>query len=463
MYSLITSDMNGYFEKYFYNLNIAFEAVIANRFRSVLTALGIIFGVAAVIAMLAIGTGARQEILEQMKMVGVNNIIIRPLFADDDSQDETLRGRFSPGLSLSDVSSIRSIIPTVQRISPEVEINAFAMNDGIRRPVRVAGVTPDYFEVFRLGLSQGSMFTEEHIMRGTPVAIIGNNIRGIFFGNTDPIGKQIKAGNNWLTVIGVVEDRMVSDDAIENLGVSEFNNVIYTPVQTLLLRFQDRSAITLAEIQRSRRTSGMRGGNVVIVGGVAASANDQEKAQNYHQLDRITVQVENSDQLTTTSDVIRRMLIRRHNGVEDFEVIIPELLLQQEQRTKDIFNIVLGAIAGISLIVGGIGIMNIMLASVMERTKEIGIRLAVGAKKTDVIFQFLSESTLISISGGILGIFLGIGLSRGITRFTDILTIVSIESVLISFGVAATVGIIFGFMPARKAAEKDPVSSLRYE
>ncbi len=455
--------MKGYTEKYFYNLNIALEAVIANRFRSVLTALGIIFGVAAVIAMLAIGTGARQEILEQMQMVGVNNIIIRPLFAEDDSQDETMRGRFSPGLSLSDVASIKSIVPTVQRISPEVEINAFAMNDGIRRPVRVAGVTPDYFDVFRLGLSQGSMFTEEHILSGAPVAIIGNNIRGIFFGNTDPIGKQIKAGNNWLTVIGVVEDRMVTEDAIENLGVSEFNNVIYTPVQTLLLRFQDRSAVSVAEVQRARRTSGMRGANVVIVGGVAASANDEEKAKNYHQLDRITVQVDNSGQLTTTSDVIRRMLIRRHNGVEDFEVIIPELLLQQEQRTKDIFNIVLGAIAGISLVVGGIGIMNIMLASVMERTREIGIRLAVGAKKTDVVFQFLSESTLISISGGIMGIFLGIGLSRGITRFTDILTIVSIESVLISFGVAATVGIVFGFMPARKAAEKDPVTSLRYE
>jgi putative ABC transport system permease protein len=157
------------------------------------------------------------------------------------------------------------------------------------------------------------------------------------------------------------------------------------------------------------------------------------------------------------------MLKRRHNGVEDFEVIVPELLLQQEQRTKDIFNIVLGAIAGISLLVGGIGIMNIMLASVMERTREIGIRLAVGAKKSDVVFQFLSESTIISIFGGIVGIFLGIGLSRGIMRFTDILTIVSPVSVFISFGVAAGVGILFGYMPARQAAEKDPVTSLRYE
>ncbi len=447
-------------EKYFHNLNLALEAVIANRFRSMLTALGIIFGVAAVIAMLAIGNGARQEILDQMKMVGINNIIIRPIYAEDDRRDDVFEGRFSPGLTLQDVESIARIVPTVRRTSPEVQISAFAMKDGIRRPVRVAGVTPDYFEVFSLGLSRGNMFTDQHLQDGAPVAIIGNNIRAIFFGNTDPIGKQIKAGNNWLTVIGVVEDRIVTEEAMENLGVSEFNNVIYTPVQTMLLRFRDRSAVSISEIQQTRTR---RGRGAVIVTGGSGNNEDEERYQNYHQLDRVVVQVDESRQLTPTADVIRRMLERRHNQVEDFEVIIPELLLEQEQRTRDIFNIVLGAIAGISLIVGGIGIMNIMLASVMERTREIGVRLAVGAKKTDVVFQFLSESILISAAGGILGVFLGIGLSRGIMRFTDILTIVSIESVIISFGVAAAVGIIFGYMPAKKAAEKDPVASLRYE
>ncbi len=449
-------------EKYFHNLNIALEAVFTNRFRSILTALGIIFGVAAVIAMLAIGNGARQEILDQMKMVGINNIIIRPLYAEDDSRDEAMEGRFSPGLTLQDVESIAQIVPTVQRVSPEVEISMYAMKDRIRRPVRVAGVTPEYFDVFSLGLARGNMFNADQLKEGSPVAIIGNNIRAIFFGNTDPVGKQIKAGNNWLTVIGVVEDRMVTEEAVKSLGVSEFNNVIYVPVQSMLLRFQDRSVVKIDEIQQMRRGGRGRGGRIIIRTG---SSNDQEEIQyqNYHQLDRVVVQVDNSDQLIPTSDVVRRMLVRRHNGVEDFEVIIPELLLQQEQRTRDIFNIVLGAIAGISLIVGGIGIMNIMLASVMERTKEIGIRLAVGAKKTDVVFQFLSESIFISVAGGIMGIFLGIGLSRGIMRVTDILTIVSLSSVIISFGVAATVGIVFGYMPAKKAAAKDPVASLRYE
>ncbi|NLF41462.1 MAG: FtsX-like permease family protein, partial [Bacteroidales bacterium] len=184
---------------------------------------------------------------------------------------------------------------------------------------------------------------------------------------------------------------------------------------------------------------------------------------NYHQLDRIVVQVIDSEHLVSTSKVLEKMMKRRHNEVEDFEVIVPELLLKQEQRTKDIFNIVLGAIAGISLLVGGIGIMNIMLASVMERTKEIGVRLAIGATKKDVVFQFLSESTFISVFGGIIGIILGVVLSSIIKHFFDILTIVSITSVVVSFGVSAGVGILFGYMPARKAAEKDPVESLRYE
>ncbi len=449
-------------EKYFYNLNIALESVFANRFRSILTALGIIFGVAAVIAMLAIGNGARQEILEQMKMVGVNNIIIRPIYAEDGRPEEE-EGRFSPGLTLQDVESIQRIVPTVERLSPEVQISAYAMANGIRRPVRVAGVSPNYFDVFSLGLSRGKMFSDEQVEKGAPVAVIGNNIRAIFFGNSDPVGQQIKAGNNWLTVIGVVEDRMVSEDAAASLGVSEFNNVIYTPVQTMLLRFQDRSAINIEDIQISRRGGRGRGGGVVVA---SSNNNDNGEAveyENYHQLDRVVVQVAESGQLSVSADLIRRMLYRRHNNVEDFEVIIPELLLEQEQRTREIFNVVLGAIAGISLIVGGIGIMNIMLASVMERTKEIGVRLAIGAKKTDVVFQFLSESTFISVAGGIIGIFLGIGLSRGIMHFTDILTIVSLTSILISFGVAATVGIVFGYMPAKKAAAKDPVTSLRYE
>lgn len=437
--------------RYIHNLNIAVEAVIANKFRSLLTALGIIFGVAAVIAMLAIGNGARQEILAQMKMVGVNNIIIKPLVPEEGSQDQTnQRGVFSPGLTLADAASIAQVIPTVKVVCPEVQFQTFVMTEGIRRPVRVNGVTREYFEVFSLGLSQGHMFSEQQQANGETVCIIGSMVQKSLFGNREPIGQKIKCGNVWLTVIGVIEDRKVSENATKNLGITEFNNSVYVPVQTLLLRFQDRSVVSAAEIQKNRSNMG-------------ESKKDNTSVKNYHQLDRIVVQVYESDQLQSTSQVIERMMQRRHNGVVDVEVIVPELLLRQEQRTKDIFNVVLGAIAGISLLVGGIGIMNIMLASVMERTREIGVRLAIGATKKDVVFQFLSESTFISISGGLIGVVLGVVLSVVIREFFDILTIVSIDSVLVSFGVSAGVGILFGYMPAQKAARKDPVESLRYE
>jgi putative ABC transport system permease protein len=444
-------------QRYIYNINIAMDAVFANKFRSLLTALGIIFGVGAVIAMLAIGSGARQEILDQMKLVGVNNIIVRPLFAEDDAHDELLEGKFSPGLNLIDARSIQELIPGVSKISPEIEINTFGFQNGIRRPVKVAGIHPSYFELFAISLYQGNIFSEAQLESGSPVCIISNQVRALFFGNDAAVGKQIKLGNNWLTVIAVVEDRSGGGESTERLGISEFGNMVYVPVNTALLRFLDRSAVSATDIQQTRNRRGRR--QIVING----DEPEDEKTKSYHQLDRIVIQVEKSEMLSTTADVVQRMLLRRHNGVVDFEVIIPELLLEQEQRAKDIFNIVLGAIAAISLLVGGIGIMNIMLASVMERTREIGIRLAVGAKKTDVVFQFLSESVFISISGGIVGVFLGIGISRLISQFTDILTIVSLSSILISFVVSAGIGIIFGYMPAKKAAQKDPVTSLRYE
>jgi putative ABC transport system permease protein len=449
-------------QRYVYNLNIALDAVFANKFRSMLTALGIIFGVGAVIAMLAIGTGARQEILDQMKLVGVNNIIIRPVFPDDETQQELWEGRFSPGLTLNDAYSIKEIIPSVQRVSPELEISTFGFHQGIRRPVRIAGVNPEHFELFGLNIVYGSSFTDEMVGSGAPVCIISNQVRAVFFGNVNPVGRQIKVGNNWLTVMGVVEDRITGNQSVDKLGISEYGSLVYVPVQTVLLRYLDRAAVSIAEVEQERARSGRRGRQMIVIGGNNTEESDPVP-KSYHQLDRIVVQVENSELLTPTSELIQRMMLRRHYGVEDFEIIVPELLLQQEQRAKDIFNIVLGAIAAISLLVGGIGIMNIMLASVMERTREIGIRLAIGAKKTDVVFQFLSESVLISITGGIIGVFLGIAISRLIMQFTDILTIVTLSSILISFMVSAGIGIIFGYMPAKKAAQKDPVTSLRYE
>ena len=214
------------------------------------------------------------------------------------------------------------------------------------------------------------------------------------------------------------------------------------------------------EVEKVNSNKGNNSG-VIIIGGMEMSEDELDEDPDINQLSKIIVQVKETEQLSATAGVIRKMLLRRHSGLYDFEVTIPELLLKQQQRTKNIFNVVLGAIAGISLIVGGIGIMNIMLASVLERIREIGIRQAIGASRKDIIMQFLSESTLISVTGGIIGIIFGIALSKAITMMFDIKTIVSFFSILIAFGVSALVGISFGYLPARQAAEKDPVESLR--
>lgn len=440
-------------ERYWEIIQVALESVFANRSRSILTALGIIFGVAAVIAMMAIGNGARQEILDQIKLVGVNNIIVTARTEaesnnqdDDEAEGQNLRRQFSPGLTLLDAESIQEIIPTVVAVSPEVTYETQVIHDGKRMQARINGVTNEYFQVFNLQLQEGQFFTDSHLAQGSPVAVIGPSIKSKFFPLSNPIGSLIKCGNIWLRIVGVLEGRLIHDESLEDMGIQDYSNDVYAPLQTVLLRFKDRSHISESSLQTGQNNT-----------------SSSSTATNFHQLDKITVQVDDSENLAATAKVLNEMLKRRHQQLEDFEIIVPELLLKQEQRTKDIFNIVLGAIAGISLLVGGIGIMNIMLASVLERIREIGVRRAIGATRKDIVFQFLSEATLISISGGVIGILLGVIMARIITQATDILTIVSGLSILVSFGVAASVGIVFGWLPARKAAEQDPVTSLRHD
>ncbi len=456
-----------FYERYVHSLNIAVEAVIANRFRSMLTALGIIFGVAAVIAMMAIGNGARKEILDQMKMVGVNNIVITPLLeksggegnSDDEGGGQKLQKKYSPGLTLEDAESIRQIIPAVTRVSPEVKYDSYVIKEGKRSPAKLIGVTNDFFEVYNLQLYAGQYFQEQQQVNGSPVCIIGPSVKARFFSREDPLGKTIKCGGIWLTVIGVLENRAMQVDETKDLGISDYNDHIYAPIQTVMLRYKDRSYVNDASLRQGESSV------MFIDGGIAAfsSSSSGSMDNNYNQLDKIVVQVTDSKYLDATTKALTSMLKRRHQQVDDFQVSVPELLLKQEQRTKDIFNIVLGVIAGISLLVGGIGIMNIMLASVMERTKEIGIRRATGATRRDVIFQFLSEATIISISGGVIGIVLGVVFAVMIQRTTGILTIVTPDSIVVSFGVSAFIGILFGYMPAKRASDQDPVESLRYE
>jgi len=442
-----------------YNLRIALEAVLLNRFRSFLTALGIIFGVAAVIAMMAIGNGARQEILEQIRLVGVNNIIIKPeaLDQDEGESDEGKQagiGRFSPGLTLADAESIRHTLPGIALSSPQVIYDTDVVRSGRRKQARLSGVHPDYFSIFNLHPVQGRLFSDVHIDNAAAVCVIGSDVRARFFPDEDPIGKRLKTGKVWLTIIGILEHSPASG-GLSEMGIENHNENIYAPVSTVLLRFRDRSAITAASLKRSE------GDDEAVILGSSSSASVAEEGK--HQLDRIIVQMEEASQLKPAREVVERMLLRRHQQVKDYSVSIPEMLLKQEQRTREIFNIVLGAIAGIALLVGGIGIMNIMLASVMERIKEIGVRQAMGARRKDIVFQFLAESTLISIGGGLIGVMLGVALSQLIMEIAGILTIISLWSIFLSFLVSAAVGILFGFMPARKAAQQDPVVSLRYE
>lgn len=456
------------FSRYFHDIEIAIESLLSNKLKSILTALGIIFGTAAVISMLAIGNGAQQEILEQIKMVGVNNIVITPIMdltgngenggsgeESENGNGEKMKKKFSPGLTMNDLEAIKNIVPSVKKITPEIIANSFVVQNGRRVPAKVIGVNNDYFDVYNINLEKGRLFSEFQAENGIPVCVIGANISAKIFSDTDPVNQYLKFGHVWLKVVGVFEKSNVNLSAADNAGVNLVNDNVYIPVQTMLLRYKNRALIN------SKSLSGGNG----FSGGFffSFSGGSETSTSNYHQLDKIIVQVEETEQLTITTEILSRMLLRRHMNVKDYEITVPELLLKQQQRTKDVFNIVLGAIASISLIVGGIGIMNIMFATVMERIKEIGIRLALGAKKADIIAQFLSEAILISVSGGIIGVFFGVIFSKLITKFADILTIISPGSIIVAFGVSVMIGIVFGISPAKKAAEKDPIESLRHE
>lgn len=442
-----------------YNLDIALGAIRQNKLRSFLTSLGIIFGVASVIAMLAIGRGAQEEVLQQMELLGTNNVIIEPVLeqiegeVSEEVSELREQKRYTPGLTLQDMESIRELIPYVEYISPEIVYETSFIRSGRIRSGKLVGVNQGYFDINNFDFQEGQGFTDAQIDDADPVCVIGSDIKARFFAGEDPIGKRIKAGGLWLRVVGVLKSRNLSTQNIENLGIRNYNMDIYAPATTVLLRYKNRAVVTRQAIEQAESTEGESSDSPGSGGGI----------YNYNQVDKLIVRVVDNKYSVPVADVMRRMLQRRHNDVIDFEVIVPELLLQQEQRTKRIFNIVLSSIASISLIVGGIGIMNIMLASVVERYREIGVRRAVGAHKRDIQLQFLTEALAISISGGIIGTILGITFSYLIEMSADIVTIVTFTSIAISFGVAMAIGVIFGYFPARRAAEQDPVQALRHE
>lgn len=427
------------------NAYIAFESILANKFRAILTTLGIIFGVGAVISMLAIGNGAQQKILDQLKIVGVNNIIVQSIYEKDENNledEENEPGqakKFSPGLTLKDLSNINEIVPNIEMISPEVAYETYALSATIRKKTKAVGVNPQYFKIFNVSLEQGGFFTELHNTSKKKVCLLGSALSKQLFPKSSPIGKTIRIGKLNLQVIGIIQNVGGISDNLQSMGINDYNNEVYVPIQTLLSRFKDRGRVTVNE---NRNWS---------------------EADNPNQLDKIIVQLQQSDEVAASGKLIDRMLTRRHNEVTDYKVNIPEQTLKQQKETDDLFNWLLGAIASISLVVGGIGIMNIMLASVQERIKEIGLRRAIGAKKKDIKQQFILEASFISLFGGIIGIILGVALSFSVEIFLDIPTKISIFSIFLSFIISVLTGIVFGYLPANKAAEQNPVNSLKYE
>jgi putative ABC transport system permease protein len=439
-------------QRIIFNFKNGMEALLTNKFRALLTSLGIIFGVAAVIAMLAIGNGAEKQILEQIKQVGSNNIVIKPIIKTKEEEKQLKESgieqkKFSPGLSMHDAENIRQVLADVEVVSSEIEQQTLFIRSGIKLGGKLVGVSNDYFHLLDFSLLSGNFFSDFQLINAQPVCIIGSKVATKFFNTEDPIGKEIKCGNNWLKIVGVLNNKNVDEGNMQKLSIRNVDLEIYTPVKTFLLRYKNRGLVTISGLKASQN---QEEGN-----------NQNTTDNNYHQLDRLVVKVAKSSEIEATVDVLQRILLRRHNGVNDFEIIVPELLLKQEQKTKKLFNTVLGIIASISLLVGGIGIMNIMLASVLERVKEIGLRMSIGASKRDIVMQFMAESVTISVSGGIIGIFLGIAISLIIQAATDIETIVSPISVFLSFTISISVGLVFGILPAKRAAMQDPAECLR--
>ncbi|HYG15215.1 MAG TPA: ABC transporter permease [Bacteroidia bacterium] len=441
-----------------FNFGIGLEAIRYNRFRAFLTSLGIIFGVSAVIAMLAIGKGTEEEIAEQLKQVGSNNITINAVWKEDDvskkekeastEKEEEKVKRYSPGLTIADGENILETLEEyVEFTSPEIENEVSVVRNGKRVQGKVIGITNHFFDVAVIDVADGSRFSDINFSLAEPVCIIGKSLRSKLFTDVSPIGQKIKCGSVWLTVVGVLQDKNVSAQSISSYSVRNANEEVYIPVTTMLVRFQNRAKITPSDMRSMYWDDD----------------EDAQKPKNYHQIDKLVVKVKSTEMMMQVSEVVRKILKRRHNEVEDFDVQVPELLLKQQQKNKRQFNILLAFIASISLIVGGIGIMNIMLASVMERIKEIGLRQSLGATREDISLQFISEAVAISFTGGVIGILFGVGLCYAIEYFMDTKTIITPVSIVVSFTISIAVGLLSGITPARRASKQDPVQSLRHE
>src|SRR5262245_13648185 len=405
-------------------LQIGLKSISVHKLRSLLTTLGVIFSVAAVISMLSIGEGAKRSAIEQIKLLGTNNIRIKHVQLAGEQAEEADK-KFSSGLSYPDGQLIRELLPNAKGVAPLRFVEVEVMANNKESSGRVVGTDEAYEWVTNFRAKQGRFITPYDVQMAKRVCVIGWEVQQELFGYRNATGRRIKIGDAWYTVVGVMEHKTIKDGKSSVIKLRNINKDIYIPITTALKRFTD--------------------------------------SNNPHFVEEIAVQVENEDQVVPASQVVKRLLERTHNGVNDYEIVIPSELLAQSQRTQRVFIIVMGSIAAISLLVGGIGIMNIMLASVTERTKEIGTRRALGATQRDILGQFLNETVLISATGGMIGIILGAAMAKAINLYAGWDTVISLYSVVVSFGISAMVGSVFGIYPASKAAKKDPIAALRFE
>ncbi|MBK7104740.1 MAG: ABC transporter permease [Ignavibacteriae bacterium] len=418
-------------------IRISLEGLNSNKLRTFLTMLGIIFGVASVISMVSIGEGARQETLEQIELLGSNNIIVKK---NSITEEENKKAFFSSGLTLKDSEAILQICPYIKSITVQRENTEKAGYKSKIIETKIIGTTPNYYLTFNSKLSEGKFFNKYHNDNYKNVCVLGAGIKDKLFNYENPINKKIKIGYGWFTVIGVISSK--KDGGETSSEIRNFNDDIYIPISTMFYKMPKNKVSE--ENQRNSRNN-------------VANAVDRIS------IDQLTIKVFEDNQIFETASLIKRILLRKHYGVEDFQIIIPEAIIEQKQKTQSIFNVVMGAIAGISLLVGGIGIMNIMLANILERTKEIGIRRAVGATQTNILYQFMYEALIISLIGGNIGTIIGFILTSIITKYAGWRTLITPYSVVVAFFVSMAVGVGFGLYPAKKAAEKDPIESLRYE
>lgn len=414
-------------EQWLPDLAFGLENLASHKLRSLLTMLGMIFGVAAVVAMLSIGAGAQQKVMAFIEQLGVRNLIVEAKEARNEQEFQKVR-KNSPGLTLSDYQIIRQNMPSIAEATPR---KRFAPTKILPKPQQdtpvVYGVQPSYLEIGHLRVTEGRFFDASDNAAAAPVCVLGAAAKDSLFGASQAVGEYIKLNEMWCHVIGIAGPQLAPESDVSGVRAEDMNNLVYAPLNSVLYRLEDSQSWMKDEI------------------------------------DGMYLHLASTDTSITDAEVVRGILNSSHHDAGDFSVIVPAELLAQQKRTEQLFNTVMVAIASISLLVGGIGIMNIMLAAILERTREIGVRRAIGARRWDIIRQFVIEATLISFAGGLLGVVVGFAMSQLIAWLAGWSTVVTISSILLAFVVSISVGLIFGIYPAVKAARLDPVEAIRYE